>query len=181
MSGTGCNHRLGPSTICRRTCAGGEAAHFRLDTDGNSADDTFMASTSTDVEFSISGANADMGGSAVFNSSSSLIQHDWSADLSQESLTLAQWCKVGCWYSCLELASHRELNTDSQGYLIDDNEPDGNWTFRSGNRTVDGNWQVLNDLGVGLGRWEHLAITNKSATETKKLFINGVLAAEAPE
>ena len=41
--------------------------------------------------------------------------------------------------------------------------------------------RVLDDLGVGLGRWEHLAITDESATETKKLFTNGVLAAEAPE
>lgn len=40
---------------------------------------------------------------------------------------------------------------------------------------------ILDDLGVGLGRWEHLAITDESATETKKLFTNGVLAAEAPE
>jgi hypothetical protein len=158
-------------------------AHFPLDSDGNSANGAFTASTVTDVEFTGSGANGNTGGSAVFNGSSSLIQHDWSADLNPESFTLALWAKseggAGAWNS--PVTSRHDLNPDSQGYLIYDNQPDGNWTFWSGNGTAEGNWQVLDGPAATLGEWEHVAITYDNTTETKRLYINGVLAVEAAD
>ncbi len=64
-------------------------AHFPLDSDGNSTEEGgFTASTETDVEFGSEGANAKTGTSATFNGASSIIQHDWSADLNPESFTL---------------------------------------------------------------------------------------------
>ncbi|MFT5189560.1 MAG: hypothetical protein ACI957_002590 [Verrucomicrobiales bacterium] len=159
-------------------------AHFPLDADGNSADGGFSASVTTDVTFDGTGANANTGTSAVFNGSSSLIQHDWTADLNPESFTLALWAKsdggAGAWNS--PVTSRHDLNAEgeaSQGYLIYDNEPAGAWTFWSGNGTVDGNWQLLDGPAVTVGEWEHVAISYDNATETKRLYINGVLAVEA--
>jgi hypothetical protein len=51
-------------------------AYFPLDSDGNSADGTFEATTEQDVEFGLPGANGATGTSASFNGSSSVIQHD---------------------------------------------------------------------------------------------------------
>ncbi len=156
-------------------------AHFPLDSDGNSADGAFVAGTVTDVEFGAAGANDNTGSSATFNGTSSVIQHPWSADLNPESFTLALWAKsdggAGAWNS--PVTSRNDLNPDSQGYLIYDNNPDGVWTFWSGNGTVEGNWQTLDGPAVTLGEWEHVAITYDDATETKKLYVNGELVAEA--
>ncbi|MEO1862860.1 MAG: LamG domain-containing protein, partial [Verrucomicrobiia bacterium] len=72
----------------------GLIAHFPLDSDGNSSDGGFTASTVTDVTFGTAGANANTGTSATFNGSSSIIQHDWSAGLNPgESFTLALWAR----------------------------------------------------------------------------------------
>ena len=156
-------------------------AHFPLDNDGNSSDGAFVASTSTDVEFGVAGANGNTGTSATFNGTSSLIQHDWSTDLNPESFTLALWAKsdggAGAWNS--PVTSRHDLNPDSQGYLIYDNQPDGAWTFWSGNGTVEGNWQVLDGPAVNVGEWQHVAITYDNASETKKLYVDGALVAEA--
>ncbi|MDC0503398.1 hypothetical protein OAV21_02645 [bacterium] len=156
-------------------------AHFALDEDGNSPEaGGFVASTVDNVTFGAPGANANTGGAATFDGSG-LIQHDWSADLNPESFTLTLWAKsdggAGAWNS--PVTSRHDLNPDSQGYLIYDNEPGGVWTFWSGNGTVDGNWQVLDGPDVTLGEWEHIAISYDKATETKKLYVNGELAVEA--
>ena len=160
----------------------GLIAHFPLDSDGNSSDGGFTASTVTDVTFGAAGANANTGTSATFNGSSSIIQHDWNADLNPEgSFTLALWARsdggAGAWHS--PVTSRNDKNPDSQGYLIYDNQPSGAWTFWSGNGTVDGNWQALDGPAVNVGDWDHLAITYDDAAEVKKLYVNGELAAES--
>ena len=156
-------------------------AHFPLDSDGDSSDGNFTASIVTDVEFGSEGANGATGTSATFNGASSLIQHDWSADLNPESFTLALWAKsdggAGAWHS--PVTSRHDLNPDSQGYLIYDNNPNGIWTFWSGNGTVDGNWQQLKGPAANLGEWDHLAITYDDESEMKRLYVNGELAVEA--
>jgi hypothetical protein len=171
----------GAGTALVSAGAGGLIAHFPLDSDGNSSDGGFTASTETDVVYGSAGANANTGTSATFNGTSSVIQHDWSADLNPESFTLALWAKsdggAGAWNS--PVTSRHDLNPDSQGYLIYDNNPDGVWTFWSGNGTVDGNWQTLNGPAVTLGAWEHVAITYDDVAEVKKLYVNGELAVEA--
>ena len=160
----------------------GLIAHFPLDSDGNSSDGGFTASTVTDVTFGTAGANANTGTSATFNGSSSIIQHDWSAGLNPEgSFTLALWARsdggAGAWHS--PVTSRNDKNPDSQGYLIYDNSPSGVWTFWSGNGTVDGNWQALDGPAVDLGEWEHVAIVYDSTAEMKQLYVNGELAVEA--
>jgi len=161
----------------------GLVAYFPLDADGNSSSvGGFTASTVTDVEFGGEGANANTGTSAYFNGTSSLIQHDWIADLNpEESFTLALWARsdggAGAWHS--PVTSRNDLNPDSQGYLIYDNQPSGAWTFWSGNGTVDGNWQALDGPAVDVGEWEHIAIVYDSTEEFKSLYVNGELAAES--
>jgi hypothetical protein len=172
----------GAGTVLVSAGGTGLIAHFPLDSDGNSSDGGFTASTVTDVTFGTAGANANTGTSATFNGTSSLIQHDWSADLNPEgSFTLALWARsdggAGAWHS--PVTSRNDKNPDSQGYLIYDNSPSGVWTFWSGNGTVDGNWQALDGPAVDLGEWEHVAIVYDSTAEMKKLYVNGELAVES--
>jgi hypothetical protein len=135
----------------------------------------------TDVEFGGEGVNANTRTSAYFNGTSSLIQHDWIADLNPESFTLALWARsdggAGAWHS--PVTSRNDLNPDSQGYLIYDNQPAGVWTFWSGNGTEDGNWQGMDGPPVNLGEWEHIAITYDNDEEIKMLYINGELEVES--
>jgi len=162
----------------------GLIAHFPLDSDGDSSDGNFTASTVTNVEFGSEGATGATGTSATFNGASSLIQHDWSADLNPESFTLALWARsdggAGAWHS--PVTSRHDLYNEgqaSQGYLIYDNNPSGVWTFWSGNGDVAGNWQILDGPEVNLGEWDHLAITYDNELELKQLYVNGELAVEA--
>jgi len=163
----------------------GLVAHFPLDSDGDSSDGGFKASKVADVTFGTAGATAATGTSATFNGTSSIVQHDWSADLNPEgSFTLALWARsdggAGAWHS--PVTSRHDLYNEgqaSQGYLIYDNNPSGVWTFWSGNGTVDGNWQILNGPAVNIGEWDHLAIVYDSEAEMKKLYVNGALEAES--
>ncbi|MFT5192567.1 MAG: hypothetical protein ACI957_005623, partial [Verrucomicrobiales bacterium] len=155
-------------------------AHFPLDENGESGD--FVPSIVTGVEFGSPGANGNTGASASFEGSG-LIQHDWSETLNPESFTLALWAKsdggAGAWNS--PVTSRHDLNPDSQGYLIYDNEPSGAWTFWSGNGTDDGNWQILDGPEVIVGEWQHIAITYDNEAEVKKLFVDGELVAESED
>ncbi|MEO1863469.1 MAG: LamG domain-containing protein, partial [Verrucomicrobiia bacterium] len=98
-----------------------------------------------------------------------------------ESFTLALWARsdggAGAWHS--PVTSRNDKNPDSQGYIIYDNQPNGAWTFWSGNGTVDGNWQTLDGPAVNVGDWDHLAITYDDVAEVKKLYVNGELAVES--
>ncbi len=157
-------------------------AHFPLDENGESAEiGGFVPSTVNDVEFGAIGANEATGASATFNGSSSVIQHDWTADLNPESFTLALWVKseggAGAWNS--PVTSRHDLNPDSQGYLIYDSQPSGSWTFWSGNGTEGGNWQTLDGPAVKVGEWQHVAITYGNEAPAKKLYVDGELVAES--
>jgi hypothetical protein len=96
--------------------------------------------------------------------------------LNPASFTLTLWAKsnggAGTWNS--PVTSRHDLNPDSQGYLIYDSQPDGTWTFWSGNGEDPGNWQTLPGPEVNLGEWEHVAITYDDDLEQKTLYINGV-------
>ena len=128
------------------------------------------------------GPGAIAGTSAEFDGSGG-IQAEWSAAINPESFTLTLWARsnggAGAWNS--PVTSRNDLNPDSQGYLIYDNEPGGVWTFWSGNGTDDGNWQVLDGPEVKLGEWQHLAITYDDAEEVKKLYVDGVLEVESDD
>ena len=132
------------------------------------------------VSFGNEGAHAGTGTAAEFAGTGG-IQAEWSEGLNPESFTLALWAKsdggAGAWNS--PVTSRHDLNPDSQGYLIYDNQPSGAWTFWSGNGEVAGNWQVLDGPDVKLGEWQHVAITYDAETEMKKLYVDGELAVES--
>jgi hypothetical protein len=119
-------------------------AHFPLDEHGDSEIGDFW-SVVDDAEYDYPGANENTGTAARFDGWGSMIQHEWTEELNPESFTLALWARseggAGAWNS--PVTSRHDLNPDSQGYLIYDNQPAGAWTFWSGNGTKDGNWQVL--------------------------------------
>ena len=118
-------------------------AHFPLDEHGDSEIGDFVSAVD-DVEYDFPGANENTGTSARFDGWGSMIQHDWAEELNPESFTLALWARseggAGAWHS--PVTSRNDLNPDSQGYLIYDNQPAGAWTFWSGNG--DGHRQLAN-------------------------------------
>ena len=134
------------------------------------------------VSFGADGANASTGTAAEFTGAGG-IQAEWAEAINPESFTLTLWAKsnggAGAWNS--PVTSRNDLNPDSQGYLIYDNEPSGVWTFWSGNGTEPGNWQVLDGPEVMLDEWQHLAISYDSTEEMKRLYVDGVLEVEAPD
>ena len=134
------------------------------------------------VSFGVDGANAATGTAAEFTGTGG-IQAEWAEAINPESFTLTLWAKsnggAGAWHS--PVTSRHDLNPDSQGYLIYDNEPSGEWTFWSGNGEEEGNWQVMDGPEVKLDEWEHLAITYDNATEMKRLYVDGELAVEAED
>jgi hypothetical protein len=157
-------------------------AHFPLDTNGDSLVGDFIADSTTDVTFGGTGANANTGTSASFNGTSSVIQHAWDTRLNPESFTVTLWARsnggAGAWNS--PITSRHDLfasGETSQGYLIYDNNPDGVWTFWSGNGPDPGNWQTLDGPAVALGEWQHLAITYDDTLEIKTLYVDGVSVA----
>ncbi|MCB1099059.1 MAG: choice-of-anchor D domain-containing protein [Verrucomicrobiae bacterium] len=156
-------------------------AHFPLDSDGNSADGTFIPSLEEGVEYGAAGANGATGTSATFDGASR-IQHDWSEALNPESFTLALWAKsnggAGGFQS--PVTSRHDLNPDSQGYVIYD-ASDGNWQYWSGNGIDAGNWQVSTGPAVNVGEWQHVAITYDNEVQQKTLYIDGVEEVVADE
>ena len=132
------------------------------------------------VTFGAPGAKASTGTSAAFDGSGG-IHVPFNQALNPDSFTLALWAKsdggAGAWNS--PVTSRNDLNPDSQGYLIYDNEPSGAWTFWSGNGLEPGNWQTMDGPEVKLGEWQHLAISYDSGTQMKKLFVDGILEVES--
>ena len=150
-------------------------SHWPLDGDANDIVGNHDGEVSGGVAFGAKGAVAHTGTAAKFNGLSSTITVPHSTELNPQSFTLALWARsdggAGAWNS--PVTSRHDLNPDSQGYLIYDSEPSGVWTFWSGNGTKNGNWQTLDGPKVKVGEWQHIAITYDSATETKKLYVDG--------
>ena len=134
------------------------------------------------ISFGKDGANPATGTAAEFEGSGG-IQAEWAEVLNPESFTLVLWAKseggAGAWNS--PVTSRHDLNPDSQGYLIYDDQPSGSWTFWSGNGEEPGNWQVLDGPEVKLSEWQHVAITYDNEDEMKRLYIDGELAVEASD
>jgi len=166
-------------TCVTSIASAGRVAYFPLDSDGNSANGNtvFTAALNENVTYGEAGANANTGTSALFNGTDSRIQHAWNTLLNPTSFTLTLWAKSnggqGAWNS--PVTSRQDLNPNSEGYLIYDNNPNGVWTFWSGNGTDAGNWQTLDGPAVDLGSWEHIAITYDDNIKQKALYVNGVL------
>jgi hypothetical protein len=152
-------------------------AFWPLDANGASADGKFVPALEEDVDFGQAGARSFTGSSASFNGASSRIQFDHTLELNPVSFTLTVWANseggAGAWNSVV--TSRNDLNPDSEGYIIYDSEPAGDWRFWNGNGDDPGNWTQLTGPEVKLEEWEHLAIRYDDSIMQKALFIDGEL------
>ena len=89
---------------CLTTAAHGDLiAHFPLDSDGDSKDGLFVAALNENVTYGESGANGNTGTSALFNGSTSRIQHPWNESLNPTNFSVTVWALsnagAGSWNS----------------------------------------------------------------------------------
>lgn len=154
-------------------------AFWPLDTDGTSADGRFVPTTEEGVEFEQEGARPFTGQSTYFDGSG-VIQFDHTLDLNPESFTLTVWAKseggAGAWNSVV--TSRHDLNAQgeaSEGFILYDSEPAGDWRFWHGNGDAAGNWIQLVGPEVNLEEWDHIVLRYDNSTVEKSLFVNGEL------
>jgi hypothetical protein len=135
----------------------------------------------SDVLFGAAGAQSYTGTSAYFDGANGRIQVAHSMDLNPVSFTLVAWAKaVGGGgdderWSAL-IASRNDLSDDgerSEGYVIQDPNVVGLWSFWSGNGADAGNWQSLDGPKVTSGKWQHIAVRYDDTLHRKELFLDG--------
>jgi hypothetical protein len=153
-------------------------AHWPLDNDGSDATGNGHNGTVTggSVIFAQPGANAATGQSATFPDNGH-IDIPWNQDLNPQSFTITLWANpasTGGYASPITSRDDVQGGVTTHGFIIY-NDAGGKWSFWTG----DGNpgWDVLGGPAVAPGEWVHLAISYDSQSNTKSLWINGILYA----
>ncbi len=151
-------------------------AHWPLDSDGNDALGTHNGSVHESINFDAEGK---FGNAATFAGAGG-IQVPFSADLNPANFSLTAWVNptnTDAWNSVV--TSREDNGTSVNGYILY-NSPDNNWDFWTGGGGAPGAWGRTTDANPAvLNEWSHLAITYDGATDTKKLWVNGSVAAES--
>jgi len=157
-------------------CQADLVAHWPLDTDatdatGNGHDGAVISGT---VNFGQAGANANTGMAASFPDSGH-IDVPFDTALNPESFTVALWANAASTDGFASPITSRDdvLGTGTHGYVIYNNSG-GAWDFWTGDG--DAGWDGLAGDAVTVDTWTHVAITYDMATDTKTLWINGVLS-----
>jgi len=153
-------------------------AHWPLDTDasdstGNAHDGAVDGGT---VNFGQAGANANTGTAASFPDFGH-IDVPFDAALNPSSFTITLWVNSGPTGAHASPITSRDdvgNGVSTHGYIIYHN-PNGNWDFWSGDG--DSGWDDLVGDPVAVNTWTHLAITYDANTDTKTLYVDGVLSA----
>ncbi|MFT7171857.1 MAG: hypothetical protein ACI9NQ_000064 [Paracoccaceae bacterium] len=160
------------------SCHAELVAHWPLDSDaldatGNAHNGAVVNGT---VDFGQLGANANTGSSAAFPDTG-YIDVPFDAALNGESFTVALWANlatVGGTYRSPLTSRDDVIGTGTFGYIIYNN-PAGNWDFWTGDG--DTGWDsVVGELATA-STWTHIAITYDALTDTKTLWINGLVSA----
>ncbi|MEJ6578169.1 MAG: hypothetical protein QNL33_10985 [Akkermansiaceae bacterium] len=151
-------------------------AWWPLDVDGTDASGNGFDGTVVGTLIPSPGANGNTGGSLEFGGSSTLIDVDFAAALNPESFTVTLWVNAktaGGYASPITSRDDFQAGVSTHGYILY-KDPSGNWNFWTG----DGNpgWDQLVASPVVTETWTHMAISYDAATNTKKIWINGVLA-----
>jgi hypothetical protein len=141
------------------------------DASGNGFDGTFVGNP-TPAE----GANAVTGGSLQFDGASR-IDVPFDQDLNPEDFTITLWANAATTAGFASPITSRDDvggGASTHGYILY-NDNGGTWNFWTG----DGNpgWDTLPGGPVSLDTWTHVAMSYDSVTETKSLYLDGVLAA----
>lgn len=154
-------------------------AHWPLDTDaldatGNGYDGAVVNGT---VNFGEAGANANTGTSASFPDTGR-IDVPFDEALNPGSFTVALWANAASSAGFASPVTSRDdvPGTSVHGYILY-NDSAGNWNFWSGTGGGPGAWHQSGGPVVALNTWTHLAISYDAVTETKSLWVNGVIAA----
>ncbi|MDB4566383.1 choice-of-anchor D domain-containing protein [Akkermansiaceae bacterium] len=154
-------------------------AHWPLDTDaldatGNGYDGAVVNGT---VNFGEAGANANTGTSASFPDTGR-IDVPFDEALNPGSFTVALWANAASSAGFASPVTSRDdvPGTSVHGYILY-NDSAGNWNFWSGTGGGPGAWHQSGGTVVALNTWTHLAISYDAVTETKSLWVNGVIAA----
>lgn len=154
-------------------------AHWPLDTDavdatGNGYDGAVVNGT---VNFGETGANANTGTSASFPDTGR-IDVPFDEALNPGSFTVALWANAASSAGFASPVTSRDdvPGTSVHGYILY-NDSAGNWNFWSGTGGGQGAWHQSGGPVVALNTWTHLAISYDAVTETKSLWVNGVIAA----
>ncbi len=151
-------------------------AWWPLDADGTDASGNGFDGTITGLLTPAEGANAATGGSLTFDGGSR-IDVPFSQDLNPTDFTITMWANASSTAGFASpITSRDDVNggVSTHGFIIY-NDNAGSWNFWTG----DGNpgWDTLPGGPVAADTWTHLAISYDSITETKSIFVDGILAA----
>ncbi|MFT6861986.1 MAG: hypothetical protein ACJAVK_000540, partial [Akkermansiaceae bacterium] len=152
-------------------------AHWPLDGNAEDALGNHHGSASS-VVFGADGAAAHTGTAAEFNGSNATITVPHDAELNPTSFTLSMWVNADSIAGFASPVTSRDdvAATSVHGYLVY-NDNGGNWNFWTGTGGGAGAWNTLAGDAVETGAWTHLAVSYDSGSQTKRLYVNGVLAA----
>ncbi|MDB4438337.1 lamin tail domain-containing protein [bacterium] len=151
-------------------------AHWPLD--GN-AEDLLGNHNGSDsgVTFGAEGAANHTGTAAEFNGSNSTITVPFDSATNPESFTLSMWVNADSTNGFASPVTSRDDTPGSvHGYLVY-NDSGGNWNFWTGTGGPSGAWNQMSGGPVEVGSWTHLAVSYDDTSETKRLYVNGALAA----
>jgi len=90
------------------------------------------------------------------------------------SFTIEAWARPAVVGGALRSVVTCRNSSPTRGFALYSGE-DGRWQYWLGNGTT---WSVAYGPSVTAGTWAHLAATYDSATQSMKLFVNGVMAQE---
>ena len=151
-------------------------AWWPLDVDGSDASGNGFDGTISGVLTPSEGANAATGGSLNFDGGSR-IDVPFDPDLNPQDFTITLWANAastGGFASPITSRDDVNAGVSTHGYILY-NDNGGNWNFWTG----DGNpgWDTLPGGAVLTNTWTHIAMSYDSLTETKSIYLDGVLAA----
>lgn len=135
------------------------------------------------VTFGGTGATANTGG-AITLSGSGVINVPHSPDINPASFTVALWARVtgGTGFRSAITSRYDGLvfgGGNLDGYILYAGS-DNRWQFWTGDgESAIDSWDTLVGPSVVVNEWTHLAISFDAATSTKRLFVNGALAASS--
>ena len=128
------------------------------------------------VNFGQAGANGATGNSAAFPDAGR-IDVPYSSALNPGSYTVTLWANASSTAGFASPITSRDdvgAGVTTHGFILYNNAS-GLWDFWTGDG--DPGWDTLPGGAVSVSTWSHLAITYDSGTDTKTLWVDGVISA----
>ena len=155
------------------------AAWWPLDVDGSDASGNGHDGVAAGTPVPVEGANAATGGGMQFDGFSRF-DVPFSPALNPDSFTVTLWALPdtagGNYASPITSRDDFQAGVQTHGYILY-NDAGGLWSFWTGDG--DPGWNLLDGPAVTPGEWVHVALVYDALTNTKTLYLNGVVAATA--